>query len=579
MSYIFRILVCAFILLKPLSSVFAGTEENMMQSVLKIKTYERETIGGNYSFSQWGSAVIIDSRHIITNAHVILDSEGAKPTWFYELCKSIAWKKDPVCFTTAKLISYDTVTDIAFLELATPISEANKLSFSDKKLSIGTSIVVYGYPEIGGSNITRTEGKIWWTEGDNYKFDGTIDYWNSGGGAFDKDWRLVGIPFAVRSDNWMIGYIIPSSIVQDFLDGDTYNIEKYKSQDIKEFTTFVKTLQLVSKNPNLIKTKKVEIKNMAKFGFFLKSAVHSRDGSAFDYRFLDKNERVGIVVICTKDASKKKTSIDLVEEAFGYKDQSMSYVNTGRYLDAGRNFYFSSSVAAKEKNGEKVTLGLLLSKKALECGVYIIANDGQKKDKVLYEKAIEIAKTINFMNPRKIWPDYISSFFTVKDIPDNVYIGEGSSFPSTRIVPHIFISLSPEYATSSQFDIYTYDSVEDYMNIGYYGDDDLYRGTDKSFQAFFDRYKTVGDTKITDTVVTSKNGKKFVLSTVDKTNSDMTPIQEKTRLVILYPFKTLEWEYKAYQFSFEYASKNSNFLNIIRNFMETIEFPGNSPFN
>ncbi len=46
-----------------------------------------------------------------------------------------------------------------------------------------------------------------------YKFDGTIDHGNSGGGAFGSDGKLIGIPYAVKSDNGMIGYIIPISIV------------------------------------------------------------------------------------------------------------------------------------------------------------------------------------------------------------------------------------------------------------------------------------------------------------------------------------------------------------------------------
>ncbi len=100
----------------------AADDTAMISSVMKIKTYDRNSIDGNYVFSHYGSAVLIDSKRIITNAHVILDSGSKSPTGYYEICKSEKNKKVPTCFTTAKLVSYDTIADLAVLELATPIN-------------------------------------------------------------------------------------------------------------------------------------------------------------------------------------------------------------------------------------------------------------------------------------------------------------------------------------------------------------------------------------------------------------------------------------------------------------------------
>ena len=284
---------------------------------------------------------------------------------------------------------------------------------------------MYGYPDIGGSNITRTEGKIGGTEGDNYKFDGTIDHGNSGGGAFDKDGKLVGIPYAVRSDNGMIGYIIPTTNVKDFLASKTYNIEKYASGDTKKFNTYIKNVELPFKNQNAIKTKFLEIKNANKVGFFLKSVTQSEDGRVFDYRFIDKNERVAIVVACTKDASSRRTSIDVEQQSYSLKNSSPNYTSTGKFIDGSNTLFLSTATPVKDTNGERIVSSVLYNKSAPGCNINILANDGFKKDKALYEKALEFAKQIKFPQALPLTKSFSSSFFsTSSDLPDWVYIGE-----------------------------------------------------------------------------------------------------------------------------------------------------------
>jgi hypothetical protein len=97
-----------------------------------------------------------------------------------------------------------------------------------------------------------------------YKFDGTIDRGNSGGGAFGSDGKLVGMPYAVKSNNGSIGYIIPISRIIDFLAGKTDNIEKYTTKTNTNFPLYIKSVGLLYKNPNLLKTKYIEIKNAGK---------------------------------------------------------------------------------------------------------------------------------------------------------------------------------------------------------------------------------------------------------------------------------------------------------------------------
>ena len=53
----------------------------------------------------------------------------------------------------------------------------------------------------------------------HYKIDANIDAGNSGGGAFDKDGKLIGIPYVASVGYSTLGYIIPVSMIRDFLDG------------------------------------------------------------------------------------------------------------------------------------------------------------------------------------------------------------------------------------------------------------------------------------------------------------------------------------------------------------------------
>ncbi len=81
---------------------------------------------------------------------MILDGDGVSPTGYYEVCKSEKTQQVPTCFSTAKLISYDVVADLAVLELATATTNIKSAVFSDiKSLPMSSSVVVYGYPAIG----------------------------------------------------------------------------------------------------------------------------------------------------------------------------------------------------------------------------------------------------------------------------------------------------------------------------------------------------------------------------------------------------------------------------------------------
>lgn len=117
----------------------------MIKNILKIKTYNHLS-DGSFVFSTYGSAIAIDSSHVLTNAHVVLDSQE-QPFGNYEICFSDNFEKPPVCRDIAKLVAYDTVADLAILKLQ-HTRNLDPFELAPAKLSIGSYVSMYGYPGI-----------------------------------------------------------------------------------------------------------------------------------------------------------------------------------------------------------------------------------------------------------------------------------------------------------------------------------------------------------------------------------------------------------------------------------------------
>jgi len=76
------------------SGVFAGS----IDQVLKVYNYKYDALNDTYYIYSQGSAVLINEDTIVTNAHVVLDEDNV-PLENYEICKTIDFKKTPVCFS------------------------------------------------------------------------------------------------------------------------------------------------------------------------------------------------------------------------------------------------------------------------------------------------------------------------------------------------------------------------------------------------------------------------------------------------------------------------------------------------
>ncbi|MBC7498698.1 trypsin-like peptidase domain-containing protein [Candidatus Gracilibacteria bacterium] len=295
-SIIIPLIVVSFF---SITSPVSGSESSIIRNIVKIKSYISYP-DGSYVLSSYGSAIAIGPSQILTNAHVILGKDDL-PTLNYEICFSADYTMVPICRDTARLIAYDSVADLAILELG----HTNSLSpfvLSSTKIPIGSYVSMYGYPAIGGDTITRTEGKIAGYEQMMYKIDGTIDHGNSGGGAFNSSGELIGMPTAVVSDNASLGYMIPITRIANFLHKKTNNYEVPPQKTDRAFIQFISRLQSYPPNKGIYRWNNIMIRNPQRYGFTLKSTMISSDNRMAIWTLGDTYDRVSITLSCSDDA-------------------------------------------------------------------------------------------------------------------------------------------------------------------------------------------------------------------------------------------------------------------------------------
>jgi len=161
-----------------------------------------------------GSGTIIsDDGLILTNAHVVLSDR------YYEvvgLIVAITKEEDepPERMFYADVIQADAQLDLAVIKVRSDLSggAANFASLGiqpvplgdSDSLSLGDSIIIIGYPGIGGDTITLTRGEVsGFTSEDPYgnrayiKTSATIAGGNSGGLAANPQGEIIGVPSAV----------------------------------------------------------------------------------------------------------------------------------------------------------------------------------------------------------------------------------------------------------------------------------------------------------------------------------------------------------------------------------------------
>jgi hypothetical protein len=112
-------------------------------------------------------------------------------------------------------------------------------------------------------------------------------------------------------------------------------------------------------------------------------------------------------------------------------------------------------------------------KNAPTCITLIAPQDGKNKDKTSYQKAIAVAKNIKFSSSESIVDIFNSPFFSIKSIPNNLYVAQSIGF--TGVQPVIAMMLPSKNIIFSTFATLKFDDIDGYMNYEY-DEDNEYSG-------------------------------------------------------------------------------------------------------
>lgn len=201
------------------------------KAIVKIRTFSEDH---DFDMSEigYGSGIIISSSGLIlTNSHVVtskseFDSSDLETT--YLVCLPFNMVDEPECSYSAKLVAKNEKLDTALLQLEAIPGLSTQTVFPYLDLSqidttnINDSIKAIGYPEIGGSSVTITQGII---SGKTEKYkkkwiktDAVISFGSSGGAALNAANQVIGITSAGHSDLLgSLGYIINIVSVNDWI--------------------------------------------------------------------------------------------------------------------------------------------------------------------------------------------------------------------------------------------------------------------------------------------------------------------------------------------------------------------------
>lgn len=222
--------------------VFAATPETR---VFKIESYTLNEITNTYELYSYGSSVLVWDWLVYTNAHVVLD-EDWEPLWNYRVCKTIDFRKKPVCFSVWKLLYYDENNDLAVLKIWDP--KVNPVSRSKINLEIWNQVKVYWYPSNWWNTISYTEWKISWYENWFYKIDANLDEWNSWWWVFNSSGYLVWIVSSIKLWYTTMWYFIPMDKLESFMNKKSLSITNYDEILSSDFVSFDNSLRNVFSN-------------------------------------------------------------------------------------------------------------------------------------------------------------------------------------------------------------------------------------------------------------------------------------------------------------------------------------------
>ena len=208
-----------------------GPVSEPYKAIVKIRTFALDN-QENLSDMGFGSGIIISSSGLLlTNNHVVevlRNFDSSVMDSGYLVCLPTTMVDEPDCSYTAKLVAKDKNLDIALLQIENIPGLSSQTVFPYLELSasdtanVNDPVTAIGYPDIGGSTVTTTQGII---SGkiDKYgkqwiKTDAVISFGSSGGAAINASNKVIGITSAGHSDlAGELGYIINIASVNSWI--------------------------------------------------------------------------------------------------------------------------------------------------------------------------------------------------------------------------------------------------------------------------------------------------------------------------------------------------------------------------
>lgn len=197
----------------PVEAELVSEVNDLVQAVVRVDILQ-ET-GGAFEPVASGSGTIIDqSGLILTNYHVAFFDEEDFDRLGILITEST--DRPPVAAYFAEVVTADKDADLAVLRITAdaannPVCPADlqlpavRIGDSDA-VAIGDELSIIGYPGIGGLTVTITSGRVAGFESELgqriwIQTDALVSFGHSGGGAFNAEGELVGIPTGVKEEN------------------------------------------------------------------------------------------------------------------------------------------------------------------------------------------------------------------------------------------------------------------------------------------------------------------------------------------------------------------------------------------
>lgn len=219
----------------------ATTIDQNLKSIVYIACGNVEN--GENVFYSTGSGVVLADGLVITNAHVVSYDGDPENWYYYDFCVGgiseysylapdvdMFFVPNELFFSRTEYFDYSLMSAYDLNGDPYVFKEVTTYGNPDSLIH-GDEITLIGYPTNSGETITLTSGAVSGFEYGNWiKTDAIAEFGNSGGGAFDVNGNLIGIPTAVSTgDLNSITYIANINAIFEDMFGEYVMVRDYNN--------------------------------------------------------------------------------------------------------------------------------------------------------------------------------------------------------------------------------------------------------------------------------------------------------------------------------------------------------------